>query len=188
MCCNQIIDVRGDCHVEKRGRIAAYGKQPGYGPVKATSANHRGHILSDDYVGLLLGDCKIIRERTRKITGGASRTSDCPAPAWRRIQPRPATAIVLLIAIVVFTQVRNLVLWPKLTRATVAIHPALAFVSVIAQVKLRGAVDPGGAGRGRGPRVRAGQGERVAHRVGLQTRASPRPRLWEEAGYRVCLA
>ena len=51
----------------------------------------------------------------------------------------PTAGIVVLIYIVSFTQLRNMVLAPKLTRRTVNMHPALAFLAVIAATKLVGA-------------------------------------------------
>lgn len=54
----------------------------------------------------------------------------------------PAAGIIVLVYITAFTQVRNMVLAPKLTRRTVNMHPAIAFLSVIAATKL---VGPAGA-------------------------------------------
>ena len=50
----------------------------------------------------------------------------------------PAHAIILLIALFLFNQLRNLVFAPKLTRRTVDVHPALAFASVVAAATLFG--------------------------------------------------
>ena len=54
----------------------------------------------------------------------------------------PSTALVVLIFLVVFTQIRNLILAPKLTRRSVDVHPALSFLAVIAIAKV---VGPAGA-------------------------------------------
>jgi predicted PurR-regulated permease PerM len=50
----------------------------------------------------------------------------------------PARALIVLIAVVVFTQLRNVVLAPKLTKRSVDIHPAVGFLAVIASAKVFG--------------------------------------------------
>lgn len=49
-----------------------------------------------------------------------------------------SSALILLVVLVVFNQLRNFILAPKLTRHTVAVHPALAFASVVVAVTLFG--------------------------------------------------
>jgi len=50
----------------------------------------------------------------------------------------PLVALTVLVFITVFTQVRNFVLAPKLSRRAVNVHPALAFVAVIAVARVVG--------------------------------------------------
>lgn len=50
----------------------------------------------------------------------------------------PTAAFVVLVGLTLVTQVRNLVLAPRLSRRAVNVHPAIAFIAVIAAARLVG--------------------------------------------------
>ena len=50
----------------------------------------------------------------------------------------PAKAIAVLVYIVVYQQIENYLLAPKITERTMALHPAVSFGSAIAGAPLRG--------------------------------------------------
>ena len=53
---------------------------------------------------------------------------------------RPTTALVVIVVLVVYQQVENLVLSPRITARTMSLHPAVAFGSVLVGGALLGAV------------------------------------------------
>jgi predicted PurR-regulated permease PerM len=62
----------------------------------------------------------------------------CALPILLALSISPRVAVVVAIYVVVLTLIRDYVLAPKLTRATMSLHPALAFLSVIVAAKLIG--------------------------------------------------
>jgi predicted PurR-regulated permease PerM len=62
----------------------------------------------------------------------------CALPILLALPVSPRVAIVVAVYVIVLTQVRDYVLAPKITRRTMSLHPALAFLSVIIAAKLIG--------------------------------------------------
>ena len=53
---------------------------------------------------------------------------------------RPITAVVVLVGLVVYQQIENTVLSPRITARTMSLHPAVAFGSVLVGTSLLGVV------------------------------------------------
>lgn len=59
-------------------------------------------------------------------------------PVMVALTVSPTTALITLIVLTVFTQIRNMILAPRISRRAVNVHPAVAFVAVVAVAKVVG--------------------------------------------------